>query len=232
MQKRKCTAVVLAAGSGSRMNGQVAKQFLEFRGKPLIFYALNTMEQSKVIDDCILVTQEDKIEWVRQEIVEKFGFKKVSKIIAGGKERYDSVRNAVKILSDDEYIFIHDGARTLVSEEILLRGLEAVEAYGACVAAVPVKDTIKIADREQFAVCTPDRNTLWTIQTPQIFRGDIVRQAYAALPEDAAVTDDAGVVEQYGGQKVKLFLGEYTNIKVTTPDDLLLMEVFLSQKSR
>lgn len=231
MSKRICTAVVLAAGSGSRMGGQVAKQFLELDGKPLIFYALDTIEKSEIIDQCVLVTSPDKIEYVKQEIVKKYSFTKVKHVIEGGKERYDSVRNAVAILSDEEYIFIHDGARTLLSEGILRRGLEAVEQYQACVAAVPVKDTIKVVDEEGYAIDTPDRRTLWQIQTPQVFRGDIIRSAYAKLPEQDNVTDDASVVEKYGTSKIKMYLGDYTNIKVTTPDDLILMKAFLEQKA-
>jgi len=227
---RKCTAVVLAAGSGSRMKGQVAKQFLECNGKPLIFYALNTMEQSKVIDQCILVTQEDKIDFVKTEIVDKYHFQKVVKIIAGGAERYASVRNAVKELTDQEYIFIHDGARPLVDEAILERGLETVREYGACVAAVPAKDTIKIVDDECFAKKTPDRKTMWLVQTPQIFKGEIIKEAYAKMPEVDSVTDDASVVEKYGKSKIKMFLGDYKNIKVTTPEDLILMKAFLCEK--
>lgn len=227
---RKCSAVVLAAGSGTRMQGKVEKQFLECNGKPLLFYALDTMERSAVIDQCILVTREDRIDWVQKEIVEKYQFRKVVKIVAGGKERYASVRNALLHLTDEEYIFIHDGARPLVDEAILERGLETVREYGACVAAVPSKDTIKIVDQDCFAKETPDRNTMWMIQTPQVFRGEIIRSAYAKMPESDTVTDDASVVEKYGDSKIKMFLGDYRNIKVTTPDDLILMKAFLCEK--
>lgn len=229
MQKRLCVAVVLAAGNGKRMGGPVAKQFLEVNGKPLIFYALDTMETSKVIDQVVLVVPEESIEYVKKEILEKYSLNKVVRVVAGGKERYDSVRNALRFIEKDTYIFIHDGARALVSEEILKRGLEQVEVCGACVAAVPVKDTIKRVDQDGFAVETPERSTLWTVQTPQVFAGEIIKEAYEALPETANVTDDAGVVEWYGNAKVKMYLGDYTNLKVTTPEDMILMKSFLKK---
>lgn len=229
MQKRPCVAVVLAAGNGKRMGGPVAKQFLEVNGKPLIFYALDTMETSKVIDQVVLVVPEESIEYVKKEILEKYSLNKVVRVVAGGKERYDSVRNALRFIEKDTYIFIHDGARALVSEEILKRGLEQVEVCGACVAAVPVKDTIKRVDQDGFAVETPERSTLWTVQTPQVFAGEIIKEAYEALPETANVTDDAGVVEWYGNAKVKMYLGDYTNLKVTTPEDMILMKSFLNK---
>lgn len=229
MQKRPCVAVVLAAGNGKRMGGPVAKQFLEVNGKPLIFYALDTMEKSKVIDQVVLVVPEESIEYVKKGILEKYSLNKVVRVVAGGKERYDSVRNALRFIEKDTYIFIHDGARALVSEEILKRGLEQVEVCGACVAAVPVKDTIKRVDQDGFAVETPERSTLWTVQTPQVFAGEIIKEAYEALPQTANVTDDAGVVEWYGNAKVKMYLGEYTNLKVTTPEDMILMKSFLKK---
>lgn len=229
MQKRPCVAVVLAAGNGKRMGGPVAKQFLEVNGKPLIFYALDTMETSKVIDQVVLVVPEESIEYVKKEILEKYSLNKVVRVVAGGKERYDSVRNALRFIEKDTYIFIHDGARALVSEEILKRGLEQVELCSACVAAVPVKDTIKRVDQDGFAVETPERSTLWTVQTPQVFAGEIIKEAYEALPETANVTDDAGVVEWYGNAKVKMYLGDYTNLKVTTPEDMILMKSFLKK---
>lgn len=229
MQKRPCVAVVLAAGNGKRMGGPVAKQFLEVNGKPLIFYALDTMEKSKVIDKVVLVVPEESIEYVKKGILEKYSLNKVVRVVAGGKERYDSVRNALRFIEKDTYIFIHDGARALVSEKILKRGLEQVEVCGACVAAVPVKDTIKRVDQDGFAVETPERSTLWTVQTPQVFAGEIIKEAYEALPQTANVTDDAGVVEWYGNAKVKMYLGEYTNLKVTTPEDMILMKSFLKK---
>ena len=241
--KKRCTVVVLAAGSGRRMHAAVAKQFMELSGKPLIWYSLQTVEQSEIIDDCILVTGEADISYVQQEIVEKYGFRKVTDIIAGGEERYASVCNAMRYIADgrqpipnrDGYVFIHDGASPFLSEEILRSTYEAVRQYGACVAAVPSKDTVKIADEQGFAVSTPDRRLVWNIQTPQVFETGLITAAYGKLEQEPdgqyiTVTDDASVVEMFTDHKVKLAMGSYENIKITTPEDICTAEGFLELK--
>lgn len=241
--KKRCTAILLAAGSGSRMKSTVAKQYMLLRGKPLIWYALQAIEKSAVIDDCILVTGEDDIAYVQSEIVEKYGFTKVGAVIAGGAERYLSVGNALAALSDgvlscpnrDGYVFIHDGARPFLTEEILQNTYQAVKEHHACVAAMPVKDTVKIADEEGYAVTTPNRKLVWAVQTPQVFDTELIVSAYDKLRADQAelaqkgitVTDDASVVELFTEQKVKLVEASYENIKITTPEDLKIAEAFL-----
>ena len=234
--KKKCTAVILAAGSGSRMKSNVAKQFMLLDGKPLIWYALDTVEQSRIIDDCILVTGEADLAYMQKEIVEKYHFSKVNTIVAGGAERYLSVGNALQTIADlTGYVFIHDGARPFLTEQILEDAYAAVEKYHACVVAVPSKDTIKIADENGFVADTPSRNLVWSIQTPQVFEAGLIVEAYAALREHLpelqkkgiAVTDDAGVVELFTDVKVKLVQGSYTNIKITTPEDMKTAEAFL-----
>lgn len=243
MGKKRCTAVVLAAGSGRRMNSTMAKQYMLINGKPLIWYALQTLQQSEIIDDCILVTGEKDISYMRREIVEKYGFTKVEAVIAGGAERYLSVANAMqfiaqgslRVLNEDGYVFIHDGARPFLTEKILEDTYEAVKQYHACVAAVPCKDTIKIADEEGFVSQTPDRRRVFSIQTPQVFDVRLAVEAYASLikklPEltgqGIAVTDDAGVVELFGGKRVKLVEASYKNIKITTPEDIRTAEAFM-----
>lgn len=242
MEKKRCTAVVLAAGSGSRMKSDVAKQYMLLRGRPLIWYALHAIEESSVIDDCILVTGAEDISYVAEEIVERYGLHKVSDVIAGGQERYDSVYNALKVLAgrasgaeEDGYVFIHDGARPFLTEEILRRCLAEVEKTGACVAGMPVKDTIKIADTAGYAVQTPERSFVWQIQTPQVFELGLIVQAYEAFAQDGTrtgtgrhqITDDAMVVENYTGKRVSLVQGSYENIKITTPEDLVIAEALL-----
>ena len=239
------TAVVLAAGSGSRMKAGVAKQFLELAGKPLIYYALRTVEDSAVIDDCILVTGENDMEKMQRDIVERFGFQKVRAIIAGGSERCYSVANAMRWLSEHgesgqkDYVFIHDGARPFLTEEILERTYEAAKECGACVAAMPSKDTVKLIDEQGFAAETPERRSVWTVQTPQTFERELIIDAYARFEAatkggeergKVMVTDDAGVVETYTERKVKLVEGAYSNLKVTTPEDLVIAEAFLHSK--
>lgn len=241
MNKKRCTAIVLAAGSGRRMKSDVAKQYLPLGGRPLIWYALHAIEESSVIDDCILVAcQEDILNgYVREEIVERFGFHKVASIVPGGAERYDSVYNALQAIKETGtagYVFIHDGARPFLTEEILERCLAEVEKTGACVAGMPVKDTIKIADADCYARQTPDRNTLWQIQTPQVFERVLITQAYEKLMQEkerlaaagVKITDDAGVVELLMDRPVKLVEGSYRNIKVTTPEDIAVAEAFLA----
>lgn len=241
--KKRCTAIVLAAGSGSRMKSNVAKQYMPLGGKPLIWYALQAVEQSEIIDDCILVTGAEDLDYVQKEIVEKYHFHKVDQVIAGGAERYLSVGKAMDVIADgkltvpnqDGYIFIHDGARPFLTENILQNTYEAVREFHACVAAVPSKDTVKIADEQGFARETPNRKLVWSIQTPQVFDTTLIVNAYQTLREQEVqlkkegimVTDDASVVELFTDYKVKLVESDYRNIKITTPEDIEVGESFL-----
>lgn len=244
MNKKRCTAILLSAGSGSRMKSNVAKQYMMIKGKPLIWYALQAIEQSDIIDDCVLVTGAADMDYVREEIVEKYGFTKVDRIVAGGAERYFSVANALQAVSEgclsvpneDGYVFIHDGARPFLSEKILQDTYAAVQEHHACVAAVPSKDTVKIADEHGFAVQTPDRRRVWNIQTPQVFDVELITDAYAQLiknlpkmqAQGISVTDDASVVELFTERKVKLVEASYQNIKITTPEDIATAEAWLA----
>lgn len=230
MQKAKCTAIVLAAGQGKRMGTKVQKQYLEIDGKPVLYYSLKAFEESELIDEVILVVGAGQINYCETQIVSEYGFKKVTAIVEGGKERYHSVANGLDKV-EDGYVFIHDGARPFVNEEILQRVYKEVEKHKACVVGMPVKDTIKIADENGFASVTPDRNLLWQVQTPQVFEVSLVKEAYKKLMESdtITVTDDAMVVEQMLGGKVKLVEGSYENIKITTPDDLKIARNFLEK---
>ena len=225
---KKYTAVVLAAGAGKRMNTKVHKQYLEVAGKPLLYYTLKAFEESGV-DDIVLVTGAGEETYCRREIVEKYGFHKIKAVVPGGKERYHSVYQGLLAAEGADYVLIHDGARPLVEQEVIERCMESVEKYQACVVGMPVKDTIKIVDREQFAKETPDRSTLWQVQTPQTFSYGLIREAYCKMlqQEDSVITDDAMVVERMTSVPVKLIEGSYRNIKITTPEDLLLMEAYL-----
>lgn len=228
MRKKKCTAIVLAAGQGKRMCGNVQKLYLEINGKPVLYYSLNTFEESALIDEIILVVGENQKEYCEREIVTKYGFRKVKKIVQGGAERYHSVWSGLQVIEDEGYVFIHDGARPFINEEILERAYKEAVTYKASVVGMPVKDTIKLADSEGFVATTPERNLVWMIQTPQVFEIGLVKQAYRLLmeQEDICVTDDAMVVEQMLGCKVKLVQGSYENIKITTPEDLEIGSLF------
>lgn len=223
----KNTAIVLAAGRGKRMQSNTPKQYLEIAGKPVLYYTLKAFENS-FIDSVVLVTAEDEMEYCKKEIVEKYGFTKVKEVIAGGKERYHSVMNGIFSAKSCDYIYIHDGARPFVTSDMLIRLSKTVEKEKACVAAMPVKDTIKIADENGYVADTPAREYIWTIQTPQVFSYELIKEAYNILKKEEntlkekkiQITDDAMVVETFLGEKVKLVEGSYSNIKITTPEDM------------
>lgn len=232
MKKETYGAVVLAAGKGKRMHSAVQKQFLMLRGKPVIFYSLEQFEQCPFINEIVLVTGEEEIDYCRKEIVEKFNFQKVKKIVAGGAERFLSVYNGLKACTCD-FVYIHDGARPFVDQAILERTKEDVNRYGACVAGMPVKDTIKISDGDGYADVTPPRSRVWMVQTPQVFAYSCIKDAYDKLIAAGRmdVTDDAMVLECMTGQKTRLTFGSYENIKITTPEDLEIAEVFAARLS-
>ncbi len=227
---KKDTAIVVAGGRGSRMGSDLPKQYLEIKGRPVISYCLEAFERS-FIDEVILVTAEDFLDYCRQNIVEKYGFKKVKKIVAGGKERYQSVEKGLQAAKGSDYVYIHDAARPYLTQEMLDRLAEAVRDYDAVTAAVPSKDTIKEADENAMSVKTLDRSKLWNIQTPQVFSYPLLYQAFEKLKKDRAVgiTDDTMVVEKYTGHKVKLVEGSYSNYKITTPEDMIIMEALLAK---
>ena len=162
MKKEKVTAIVLAAGQGTRMGGKTAKQYLLLDGRPVLYYALLAFEKS-MVDEIILVAGEKDLPFCRTEIVEKYGFSKVTRIVAGGKERYHSVYQGLKAAGGADYVLIHDGARPFVSDDIISRTIEAVKKEKACVVAMPVKDTIKIANEDHYAIETPNRSKVFPI---------------------------------------------------------------------
>lgn len=233
--RKQCAAIVLAAGQGKRMGTSVQKQYIELNGKPLIYYTLRAFQESEIIDTVLLVVGKEEISYAQEEIVGKYHFSKVNAVIEGGEERYDSVWKGLQAIDESRnisYIFIHDGARPFVNETILRRGYESVERFKACVAGMPSKDTVKLADEDDFAVHTPERKYVWVIQTPQIFEKELIIEAYSRLmnAEHADVTDDAMAVERMMGVPVKMFRGSYENIKITTPEDLSIAKVFLGKE--
>lgn len=228
-------AIVLAGGSGSRMNSDVAKQYIMLKGKEILYYSLKTFQDSDCISDIILVARPEDMEYCKSNIVEKYGITKVSKICSGGKERYNSVYNGlccVEELSKDiehEVVLVHDGARPFITQEMIKSSVDNMIFGSACTVGVPVKDTIKVVwefNGELFGKETPDRNTLYQIQTPQTFRYKLIRMAYERMlsDENHNITDDTMIVEQYAGMGCKIILGSYENIKITTPEDLEFAE--------
>ncbi|MCH5333238.1 MAG: 2-C-methyl-D-erythritol 4-phosphate cytidylyltransferase [Agathobacter sp.] len=228
----KYTAIVLSAGSGRRMHSAVPKQYMELGGRPVIYYSLKAFEESKA-DSVVLVAGAEDIAYCREQIVEYFGFSKVTAVVPGGDERWLSVYQGLLACADSDYVLIHDGARPLLDVEDIHRSMECVRSHKACVLATKVKDTIRIAGEDGCVLDTPNRDTLWAMQTPQSFSYDLLMGAYRALLAELetggmpVVTDDAGVVERALGQRIYLLPGSSQNIKITTPEDLMLAELLL-----
>ena len=233
----KYTAIVLAGGSGSRMKSKVKKQYLQMGDYPVLWYSLAVLEKSSRIDEIVLVCGKGEQEQCRSLFVDTYGFQKIVKVVEGGKERYHSVYEGLKAAKGCDYVLIHDGARPFLDEEMLVRLTAALPIWNACVVGMPVKDTIKLADPDTGCVpATPDRSLLWTIQTPQAFRYDLIRSAYDTLIQEESagtltqkVTDDAMVAER-AGASVKLIEGSYNNIKITTPEDLVFARAILETR--
>jgi len=220
MTTDKVAAIIVAAGESRRMGG-VDKAFARLAGKPVLAWAVNAFQKCGSVQQMVLVVNEQNLERCRQLVAES-GWSKVTGVCPGGERRQDSVAAGLSHLSHCDWVVIHDGARPLVTADLIEHGLEAARETGAAVAAVPVTDTIKVAGDDRLVQHTPLRDNLWAVQTPQVFRFDIITKAYRRVK--AEVTDDASLVEQ-SGYKVKLYMGAYDNIKVTTPDDLALAEV-------
>jgi len=229
MEKNKIVAIVLAAGTGSRMKSAQKKQFMDLCGYPLIYYALQVFEHSSQVDEVIIVTGREDISYCHKEIVERYGFHKVKSIVAGGEERYLSVYEGLKAVTNAKYVLIHDGARPFIQQKHIDEIVQSLEHGDACILGMPVKDTIKKADVNQYVQETPDRKDLWTIQTPQAFPYQVIKEAYKRAIQEKieAITDDAMVLEKTFQIPVKILKGGYYNIKVTTPEDLQIAEVFV-----
>lgn len=236
MRKGRFAAIVLAAGTGSRMNSDIPKQYMQLCGFPLIYYSLRAFEESEV-DEIVLVAGEEDISYCKKEIIERFGLHKVRAVVAGGPERYLSVFEGLRAVKNVDYVLIHDGARPLLDADLIRISMDEVVEKKACVLATKVKDTIKIADENEYVLESLDRNRLWAIQTPQSFSYELIMKAYEHFfaagrkaDELPCVTDDAMLVELMTGNKVKIVQGKYENIKVTTPEDLLTAKIFLQNK--
>ena len=219
------SAIILAGGKGKRMRSAISKQFIDIKGKPIIYYTLKKFSENKKIDNIIVVLPEDEVKYFKENILKKYELR-INKIVIGGKERQDSVYNALKSLknSSTDIVLIHDGARPFISERIINEGIKFAEIYGAAAPGVMPKDTIKVKNEKNISVDTPNRANLVSIQTPQVFKFDEILECHEKIRYNGEkVTDDTMVVEKYG-YSVYLYDGEYTNIKVTTPEDLILAE--------
>lgn len=252
MIRCKNALILLAGGRGSRMGSDTPKQFMMLGDKPLIWYSLNAVQNSELIDECILVSGADDIPAMR-DIVSRGGFDKVSGIVPGGAERYLSVVEGVTALFEKsdgceafegrlEIVLIHDGARPFPDDGIFERCLNGVLETGGCVAAVPSKDTVKIADENGIVTDEPLRSSVWCMQTPQVFKAEVIKKACEsvknAISENDAglnlklrgITDDAMMVRLFTDTRIKLVMGDYENIKVTTPEDLIIAERIMEER--
>ena len=227
----KIKAIILSAGKGRRMKTDIPKQYLSVKGHPVIYYTLKSFQESNV-DEIILVTGKDELEEVKRDIVDKYGFEKVKNIVSGGKERYDSVIQGLENVEDEDIVLVHDGARPLITVIEINKIIEEVKISGACIAAVPAKDTIKYVNENGEVEDTPDRAKMWLVQTPQGFYAKILKNAYGEMKrhDDETITDDSMVVEKYTDKRVKVVKTSYDNIKVTTPEDIVYMETVLQNR--
>ena len=235
---RKIYAFILTGGRGKRMGSSISKQYMMLNDRPILYYSLDSFEKSDVDEVVVVVGKNDK-EYVKSEIVDKYNFKKVKIITEGGAERYNSVYNGLMAIDDqmnvninNTYVLIHDGARPFISVEIINKTIYEVMKDNAVVVGVPVKDTIKIVNNLNDIVDTPDRSMLWQVQTPQAFLLPEIKAAYkkAIESERKDLTDDSMVMETFGGHTVKMIMGDYNNIKITTPEDLIFGSAILNNQ--
>lgn len=227
----KTTALILAAGEGTRMKSPINKHFLTISGKPLILHTLQIFQMHPLIQEIILVGAPGGIEKY-QKLVENAGLSKLLDIIPGGKTRQESCMLGVQRVEDTDLVAVHDGARPLVDESVITRTIRAAIEYGGAITAVHVKDTLKEVDSDGWILHTPDRKIIWQAQTPQVFPFNLLREAHqAALSDGFLGTDEASLVERLG-YRVKIAEGDYRNIKVTTPEDLLIAKQVMSQRKK
>lgn len=222
------SAIVVAGGSGSRMETSTKKQYLKIKDKEILVYTVECFQNMPEIQEIVVVTGKEDITYVEKLLKDTYKLNKVSYIVAGGKERQDSVYNGIQAVDEkSDYLVIHDGARPLITKEVVRAGLDMAYAHRASIIAVPVKDTIKLVSKDGKVEDTPDRSSLWSVQTPQIFEKELIIHAHEYAKEHGlSVTDDSMLVEAIG-VPVYIVEGEYTNIKITTPEDLIIAEKML-----
>jgi 2-C-methyl-D-erythritol 4-phosphate cytidylyltransferase len=223
-QMNKTGAVIVGAGSSTRLGYD--KVFLPLVGKPLLAWSVDACQKSQLVDQIVLVLNEDRLDQGHRLGIER-QWSKVIEICAGGSRRQDSVRQGLNELEDCDWVMVHDCARPFLTEDLIRDGLEAVQTTGAAVAAVPIKDTVKLGGSDMMVSQTLNREELWAIQTPQFFRFDIITEAHEQVKDE--VTDDASMVEKLG-YKVRLYMGSYDNIKITTPEDMTLAKFITGKK--
>lgn len=230
--EKKCTVIIPAAGQGRRMKSHTKKQYLELKGKPILAWTIEAFQKHPLVNRIIIVTSKEDIAYVQKEVVQPYDFKKVTDVIEGGQERQSSVKKGLDLVSTSErYVLVHDGVRPFIKEEVITKLVENLIHYKACAVGVPVKDTIKVINEDKLIVDTPDRDKLWAIQTPQAFHVGILKKAHKEAVETGYLgTDDTVLVERFEKESVRMLEGDYSNIKITTQEDLVFGEFYLDSK--
>lgn len=223
----RVSAIIPAAGIGKRLGAGYNKQYISLRGKPMVVHTLCTVADHRQIDEIIWVVGAGEV-GKAQSMVEEYGLQKIAHIVSGGEERIDSVIKGLQFVNQEaDYVLVHDGARPLVTHALIAECLRQAEATGAAIAAVPVKDTIKIVDTDSGLITfTPERNHLWAAQTPQVIKRQWLLEAIAQIEDFTKVTDDSMLMEM-SGKPTAVVVGSYENIKVTTPEDVQMAEMIL-----
>ena len=226
------SVVIVSAGRGSRMKADINKQFLKLKGKEVIAHTIDKFYNNKNIDEIVVVVKEDEADFFRRNIIDKYGYKNI-KIAFGGKERQDSVFNGLKAVNERcDIVLIHDGARPFVTDEIIKNSIECAKKNKCVIVGVPVKDTIKIINKDNEVCDTPNRSTLWSIQTPQVFEYLSIIKAHKIAKEKSYYGTDDSMLMEYLGYNVKVIECSYNNIKITTPEDLKIGEEILNENKK
>jgi 2-C-methyl-D-erythritol 4-phosphate cytidylyltransferase len=224
-------AIIPAAGQGKRMNSDLNKQYLSLNERPVVAHTIEIFQRCGLIEEVIVVVREDEIDYCQREVINKHGLNKSTKVVRGGETRQESVYNGLQTIGNADYVVVHDGARPLITEEILEKAILEAREYEAVGVAVPVKDTIKETDSDGFVNMTPDRSKLWAIQTPQVFAYNLLLKAYGEAIKDGIQGTDSSMLVEKLGKRVKLLKGNYDNLKITTPEDLVIAETIMKERA-
>lgn len=224
------TAVILAAGKGSRMKANISKQFLMLKDKPIIAYTILTFEKCEAIDEIIVVTSLEELEFFKTNILGSYSFNKVKKLIAGGAQRQQSAYNGIRAANlKSDIILIHDGARPFVKSQTIIECIEQAKLHGAVSAGMPSKDTVKLVDEKSMVLSTPDREKVWLTQTPQVFKKSIITKVHEFALESGIIGTDDAMLAEIAGYKVKMVAASYENIKITTPEDIAIAKALIEK---
>jgi 2-C-methyl-D-erythritol 4-phosphate cytidylyltransferase len=229
----KANAIIVSAGKGHRFIKEKKKQFYLLGDKPILAHTLDKFEDCPLIHSILLVVGQEDMDYCLREIIEKYRYRKISQVVPGGKQRQDSVRNGIDFLpKDTDIVVIHDGVRPFVTQEMIEESIRSAVKCQAVAMAMPVKETVKMVERDGTVLKTLDRDSLWQIQTPQTFQANVIKEAYYRATEDGFIgTDDASLVERLG-VRVHILPGAYSNIKITTLEDLMLANLILQMQNQ